>query len=1292
MNRYSICRCSSKRRSRPAAAGRLLLLVWAVALAAAWARGVQSDNHVLDAVPAPARVTIDGDLSEWDRSGRIVVCRDVVAQLGRYSAEVAMMYDAEALYVGVDWCDPTPLVNNYDPRFDVDLRRCFHSDSLQIHFRTDQERKVIGWFYTRGGVPAVCSLDGWFPWHDDRPIPYIDGLATLGITEAFRPKADGTGYVQELRIPWPAVVRSGRAYRAGESFEAMLDLVWGPDSGKGWPVNHMMDLVATGANHAGWFWEVNRIYGQVRLAATGNLSLPEPDFLVEARASDARLQTTEGPVALAYTMPFEGFATLVIEDRDGRRVRNLIGMAPRHAGRRTDFWDGIDEGGRLAPPGEYRFRGLVHRGIEPVYEATYGTPGVPPWDTADGTGAWLSDHCAPRAVACGGNTLVLAAERAESGCAIIATDLDGRKRWGDAGLAGIDKLAADDRYAYVFLRSWDVPPALARLDLASGRYAPFDTSAGPRLKVPLAADGTPQPWVGGFAVTSNCLALSLTDTNGLSVVRFFDAHSAAKTGDVRVPKPGCLAFDTAGVLHVWTDGQVAKLVDGRLVPVITEALPEWANAMAVDANGRIFLSDPKAQQVRLYDRGGRFVNAIGKPGGRPRTGAWQPDGLLNPAALAVDPRGRVWVAEDDAAPKRISVWSPEGRLERDFIGPTQYGGGGANADPDDKTRVFGSGCEFKLDYRANRAQVVAALGPVAGQLLKARGREYVMSKEGALFLRTGDALRRVAAMGNVCVKDLGSVAGIPLPPPPAGTHGYATIAYVWSDRNDDGRAQADEVASGSQWSGWNALQQPVGVAGYFGSCWLDDDFNLYGFAGESYGAYGGRKAMVTKTPLQGWSPGGAPRWDLARQQVLATPDASGCLYLPAEGRVVVGAPLTCIRDDGAVLWTYADNWSGVHGSHWAPLPDRDDVLIGTLGCIGKAGTALGTVFAMHSNMGRLYLMTLDGLLVASVFQDCRLGGDSWPREARPGAPLGRVTMGSEWFGGHFFRARDGRYYLIAGFTAYNLIRLDGFESLRAIRGGKLTFTAEALAEAERLAQRRARRAAAPAVLTIPRVKAVPAFDGRLGGFPTNGCVTWSAGPYTVRAALALDAASLYLGYDVAGDDNPMVNAGKDVNQLFVTGDSVDLQLGTDAAADTNRTSAAVGDLRLLISVYDGKPVAVLYRWKTPGERRPVTFTCPWRSATVDRVEIVETARINLVRRGGGYVVEAAVPLEALGFTPQTGRRYRIDLGAVYSDAKGDNRAARVYWSNKATGLVADVPGEILATPNQWGTAEVVGGE
>lgn len=131
---------------------------------------------------------------------------------------------------------------------------------------------------------------------------------------------------------------------------------------------------------------------------------------------------------LSYRMPFDGFATLVVEDEQGRRVRDLIGMAPRSKGRQTDYWDCLGEDGKLVSPGRYRWRGLMHQGIDPVYEATYGTPGIPPWDTGDGTGAWLSDLNAPKAVAASKDLMVLGAERAESAGEIMATP----RLWGTA--------------------------------------------------------------------------------------------------------------------------------------------------------------------------------------------------------------------------------------------------------------------------------------------------------------------------------------------------------------------------------------------------------------------------------------------------------------------------------------------------------------------------------------------------------------------------------------------------------------------------------------------------------------------------------------------------------------------------------------------------------------------------------------------------------------------------------------------------------------------------------------------
>jgi hypothetical protein len=46
------------------------------------ARAEGTDNHVLQAVPVPGAVTIDGKLDDWDCSGRIPVCSDVAQAWG----------------------------------------------------------------------------------------------------------------------------------------------------------------------------------------------------------------------------------------------------------------------------------------------------------------------------------------------------------------------------------------------------------------------------------------------------------------------------------------------------------------------------------------------------------------------------------------------------------------------------------------------------------------------------------------------------------------------------------------------------------------------------------------------------------------------------------------------------------------------------------------------------------------------------------------------------------------------------------------------------------------------------------------------------------------------------------------------------------------------------------------------------------------------------------------------------------------------------------------------------------
>ena len=208
-------------------------------------------------------------------------------------------------------------------------------------------------------------------------------------------------------------------------------------------------------------------------------------------------------------------------------------------------------------------------------------------------------------------------------------------------------------------------------------------------------------------------------------------------------------------------------------------------------------------------------------------------------------------------------------------------------------------------------------------------------------------------------------------------------------------------------------------------------------------------------------------------------------------------------------------------------------------------------------------------------------------------------------------------------------------------------------------------------------------DGNLG--------EWDADAFTAIAqrgafAVKADEKNLYVAWRV-DSGQPLRNAGDEPNLLFKTGDSVDLQIGVNPDADPKRTQPAPGDQRLLVSLFQGKPIGVLYRHRVPGtaENQRIGFSSPWRTEYVDRIDRLASENIGIARTPNGYAVEAVVPLELLGFKPQPGKSYKIDLGILSADSGGSVTVARTYWANQATGLVNDVPGEIMLHPGLWGT-------
>jgi hypothetical protein len=315
----------------------------------------------------------------------------------------------------------------------------------------------------------------------------------------------------------------------------------------------------------------------------------------------------------------------------------------------------------------------------------------------------------------------------------------------------------------------------------------------------------------------------------------------------------------------------------------------------------------------------------------------------------------------------------------------------------------------------------------------------------------------------------------------------------------------------------------------------------------------------------------------------------------------------------------------------------------------------GDVFFINGNHGRCFILTSDGLYLDEAFVDVRV---SYLKN--------EYRLGGEIFGGSFGRdAKSGKYFVQIGHGPYRIYELVGFDKAKRM-AGSLTISTEQIVAAEKQVQRRIASTQTVRETTLP------------------GTVNWDkSGKFRAQLELAADSTHLHLTYRVE-DTSPWINQGRDWTKLFATGDTVDFQIGTNPQADPKRKSPVAGDKRLIIAPFEGKPVAVLYDYRNPNGTNPVEFTSPWRGAKVDHVQQLPEVTIEVTTESNGYTVKAAVPLKDLGLESMPGPSHRADFGVTFGDADGTDTNLRSFWSNQSTGLVDDIPGEIMLSPHLWG--------
>jgi hypothetical protein len=1269
-------------------AKHLSVLIAVLALFAAsqtQAQSVDTENYGLQVVPAPGKVEVDGLVDDWDLSGGVFTTSDIETQRDQYAVWTHAMYDKDYLYILARWNDQTPMNN---PNQTI-AGSGFQGDSLQFRIITrfkESDERPSHWTAWKGSDGEdIINVDYRYfgKAGKDKPKSSIPNAKEKGALQAFAVNEDGQGYVQEIAIPWSLLVAEGVQMKPGDQF--IMTIEPNMTTGKAGRLT-MKDVFKEGvAVDRVFTFQSPDSWGTATLVDSGKLS-PRPVRLSDGRTFPVTMvegkpsidisklferPPVPGVVPIKFEVPEDGYVSLLIRDREGRVVRNLLGGEFFTKGQHEVMWDGLGQQhwslrGSPVAVGEYTWEALHHPGLKLRLRGWANNAGIAPWDNGRDTN-WGGDHGFPSSVVVGKKQVYLGWTGAESGSALVACNMDAKKQWGNTrgGIGGAVHMGIDDSIIFV-LKDGPAKPTNTLYKINDkGAYVNWEGISSPDLPIKNPA---------GVAAHNGEVFLSYFADNVISVL---DAKTGEEKREIDVAGPGALHVGDDGGIYIVSTGKpgtAEEIKDGRVIgrqimrldPAKGDELRTVVSGLdsvvaATAAGGEIYAGlEAPANQVHVFDAAGKKLREIGVAGGRPKTGPWVAGGLRSIRALAVDGQGRLWVAEGSKTPQRFSLWDAnKGTLLQELFGPTHYGASGGTIFPKDPNIMISEGAEWKMDPETGRAVCLGvfdnAIAGAARFFFPSNGKVYLVTnddrgKKTSIFERLGE--------GNYALRTV------------------IDDASLWTDVNGDGEQQPDEMLN---------MGGSFNASGYLGwSLGVDDELGLYGKLDKESRHF----------PVVRFAPSGAPVYDPQQSRLIPAtgiPTADG-RYLLARTTPEKGVDFYTaydLQNNNHELWSYPNAFHGVHGSHRA-AQSRPGMLRGAFDPVGTARlSSLGGdvwVWAINSNLGEWHLLASNGQYIGRLFE-----GDAmrfqWPAEALPGAVLDRVPpgMGMEDFGGSFVQSTDGSYFVQAGKTATWNVSLTGLEKLQAMGSGKIQISEQEVSRAVTLREELEAGVAQGKSMVVKQH--TPNFTGDPEkDFGSAALVEYKRGDARVETRVAWDDKNLYVSWNVE-DRTPWVNGAPDPTYLYIGGDTVDLQISTDPNADKNRDEAVQGDTRISIGNFKGNPTAVLYR-QISTKKAPATFSSGVVAAyTMEEVRVVDIPGIKVQKPrpdGRGYIVEAAIPWEVIGAKPEAGSIWSADFGATFGDPAGARTRLRNYWSNQDVGLVDDAVYELKMVPRNWG--------
>jgi sugar lactone lactonase YvrE len=634
--------------------------------------------------------------------------------------------------------------------------------------------------------------------------------------------------------------------------------------------------------------------------------------------------------SFAFNLDAEALTSAGVYDAQGRLVRTLWRMKKFPAGKQERGWDGLDEFGQPAAPGEYQYRVVVN---EAVYRnvGAIGNSGLP----AD------SKHHTPTAM----HDVAVDAEGAvytvnywdEAGADFTKWDKDGNSiydaqyqmRNGTPNGAPY-ACATDEKYLYCTMEGWPGEQwkhsqQVQRFRLSDGKAEKL-TEVGrpdghiqiyeyPEKLIPKDApkeEAELMNWpLRAIAVLGDSLLVA--DTIGGRVLRFHKVTGKPE-GEFKVKLPTALAVDKTGKIWVGHDRTRVSVfsVDGKPEK---EALTDLGRVkgLAFGPDGRLYVADAGTGQVRIYDVAGEKPKAIGTFGQKAVPGDRAADRFFDLRGVAVDRQGfLVTIQNEPLGGARVARFAPDGKLQWEHFGTVFVSLGNYGKDDPDtfysmhfhryrlKDRAQG-----QWEYTGNMyADGLAYRSDVHGvpRILKLGGNDFIFYPEG-----DGVQVYRITPKGFLLAALLGGTS----PQPLEGITEKKVGKWAWT--RTDGLPKAEEI----RW-----FKKPGEKDAQYAVFGMDVDAQGAIWFGELH-----TKAIWT-VPMKELNSAGNPVYDWAAAKPAIPRDATA---LKLEPNMVQHA------DDGSV---YAFGWSAA----W-PSPKNNPFWMGgtTLVRFDKDGKRLWAV-------------------------------------------------------------------------------------------------------------------------------------------------------------------------------------------------------------------------------------------------------------------------------------------------------------------------------------------------------------